>query len=632
LRNARARKACLIPFLAAACALPVVLAGAAGTAGAAETTQAPSLTNFGAAVDVNVINVEVYVTDRNGKRVTDLKREDFTVSEDGKPMEVTNFAAISAAGRAAAAASQARAPQPAAGPATSAAAAAPGLDPETALSLVVFVDDLHLRPENRTKAVEQIRAFLARSVRPGDRVMVAADGLGLRVLQPFTADQAAIDAALSRAEAVNSQGQMGDEARRSAFRTLMAMHSIRPCALENVRPLEAYASETRDEALRTVGALTVVINSLSGVPGHRALLFVSDGISVTPGEELFQAMSELCGGSMEPTGQSSGNADLEPNSAANRIAEKRGTEASSSADYAKYDPQQAALDAQRYSVAKRFEDLAAHASANRVTLYTLQASGLQGFAAGGADQDPGERRLLSSTVQQMQISNLRGTLTALAVDTGGRAMLDANDLGPELARMQEDFEAFYSLGYTPAHHGDGQRHKVEVKVKRPGLRLRYLPSYRDKPALEKAVDRTLAALLHGIEDNPLEIAVEVGEQGPGPAGTFAVPIRLRIPLHKLAILNHDEVFEGNLRLMVSTRDAEGRSAPVKQVAVPIRIPRKEVLNALGQFYVYTLTLQLPPGTHRVGLGVRDEIAATTSYLSQAVTVAATASAKAGVPN
>jgi VWFA-related protein len=596
--------ACYWLALGAASAVSVVSAQTAPPA-----APAISATSFGEVMEVDVVNVEVYVADRDGKRVTDLKREDFAVSEDGKPVEVTNFAVFSTS-RAVAAPAQAG-PATAAPGAASPAVPAPAPNPENALSLVVFLDDLHLRPEHRTKAVEQIRAFLARSVRPGDRVMVAANGLGMRLLQPFTEDRAAVDAALKKAEGVTAQGQLGDEARRSAFRTLYAMHSVNPCALENVRPIETYAAETRDEALRTVGALTVIINSLSGVPGHRALLFVSDGISVTPGEELFQALSELCGGSMEATELSSGNSDR-----ASRAADTG----------AKYNPQQAALDAQKYSVAQRFEDLAAHASANRVTLYTLQASGLQGFAGGaGADFDPGERRLLSSMVQQIQNSNLKGSLTALAVDTGGRAMLDANDLGPELARMQEDFESYYSLGYTPAHHGDGRQHKVEVKVKRPGLRVRYRPSYRDKPALEKAVDRTLTALLHGIEDNPLEVAVEVGEQTlDRDTGTWSVPVRLRIPLYKLAIVNQQEggSYRGRLRLLVATRDGKGGTSPVRQVEVPLEISRKEVLNALGQHYLYTLTLKMTAGEQRVAVAVRDELGAVTSYLSRDVTVGA----------
>jgi hypothetical protein len=69
-------------------------------------------------------------------------------------------------------------------------------------------------------------------------------------------------------------------------------------------------------------------------------------------------------------------------------------------------------------------------------------------------------------------------------------------------------------------------------------------------------------------------------------------------------------------------------SPVRQVAVPLQIPRKEVLTAMGQFYVYTLTLQLPPGRQQVAVAVRDDIAATTSYLSRAVTVGTTAAAAA----
>ena len=66
-------------------------------------------------------------------------------------------------------------------------------------------------------------------------------------------------------------------------------------------------------------------------------------------------------------------------------------------------------------------------------------------------------------------------------------------------------------------------------MKRPGLRVRYRPSYRDKPAVEKMVDRTLAALLHGIEDNPLDVAVEIGDLTPAEGGEYAVPYGSRSP-------------------------------------------------------------------------------------------------------
>src|SRR5215207_4678133 len=49
-------------------------------------------------IDTNLVQIDVVVTDKNGKQVIDLKPEDFEVSEDGKKRQVTHFSYI-AAGR-----------------------------------------------------------------------------------------------------------------------------------------------------------------------------------------------------------------------------------------------------------------------------------------------------------------------------------------------------------------------------------------------------------------------------------------------------------------------------------------------------------------------------------------------------
>ncbi len=262
----------------------------------------------------------------------------------------------------------------------------------------------------------------------------------------------------------------------------------------------------------------------------------------------------------------------------------------------------------------------AHANAQRVTLYTLQASGAAAPAASDASAGGTDRLFQFASIGTAQRASLQNSLHALADGTGGRAMLDVNDFKPELVRMREDFDSYYSLGFTPSHKTAGAEHKLEVRLKRKGAQLRYRESYRDKTPIERAVDRTLAALLYGIEDNPMKIEMELGEQAPGPAGTVTLPVRLRIPLSKVAVLRGDDVYEGNLRVMVATRSADGRSSAVKQVPVPIRIPHDEVLHALGQTYVYTLTLNLAPGEQTVAIGVRDDTSASSSYLSRTVTV------------
>ena len=57
----------------------------------------PAPPSFGETVEVNVVNVDVYVTDKNGHRVGGLKKGDFEVLEDGKTVVVSNFAEITPA-------------------------------------------------------------------------------------------------------------------------------------------------------------------------------------------------------------------------------------------------------------------------------------------------------------------------------------------------------------------------------------------------------------------------------------------------------------------------------------------------------------------------------------------------------
>ncbi|HEX4960802.1 MAG TPA: VWA domain-containing protein [Thermoanaerobaculia bacterium] len=600
----------------------------------AEKPRPASLTAFGEVVDVNVVNVDVYATDKSGKRVTDLKQSDFELLEDGKPVVISNFVPI-------------RVPGSTAEAAASAAPAAPaqeGLAARTGepWNLIIFVDNANISPAHRTRVFGQLREFLSHNLASGDRVMLVASDTVLKVWQPFTADFAALDSAFGEVGKLTAHGPEIDLQRQQAFRDMMTIQEISladptdpiPCPLNIVTPARDFSSLRRNEVKRSLSILTVLVNSLSGVPGRKAVLHVSDGIPAVPGEELFQFLSELCGGSGTAGIGNSGNGPT-----VNSGVERRtGLSAQKMDPYTVYDARewgprayqaasQAPSDAQAYSVAKDLAALVAHANAHQVTLYTLQASGLSGTEASDPSMGPGERLFQFPSIGSAQRASLQESLQTLAEGTGGRAILNANDLRPELAGLREDFSTFYSLGYTPAHNGDGKEHKLQVRVKRAGLRLRYRESYRDKPVMEKAVDRTLAALLYGIEDNPLQIGVEMGEQTPGASGSVSVPIQLKIPLHKLAILNHEQTYEGALRLLVATRGEDGRTAPVRQVTVPIKIPRKEVLNALGQFYVYTLTLELPPGSHKVAVGVRDEIAATTSYLSRSLKVGATAAAK-----
>ncbi len=586
---------------------------------------------FGEVVEVNVVNVEVYVTDKAGNRVTDLHKGDFQLFEDGKPVEISNFETVTGPPARDAAAE----PLPQGdSPVAKAAAKAP----EDAWKLVVYFDNQNIRPASRARAIGQLREFLTHQLAPGDRVMVVTNDFSLNVRLPFSNDPAAITQALDGLGKLSAQSEAITQDRRLAFQAMFNIQETAlldpeplPCPQSIASPAHSFASLRRQEVLRTINSLTLLVNSLSGVPGRKAVLHVSDGIPLNPGEEAFQFLFEICGGNStsgfssgeiggSSTAGGGGGGAPKPAGAAVNVNPYQLFDAREIGPAAYQAASQAHLDAQSYSVAKNLQALAAHANAQRVTLYTLQP-GLSAPETSNVEVGPAAERFFNfPSIGAVLRANNRDSLQLLADETGGRAILDANNFLPDLGRVRQDALSFYSLGFTPPHSGDAREHKLEVKVKRPGVRLRYRQSYRDKTPLEKVVDRTFAALLYGIEDNPLEISVEVGEQTPGPSGLTSVPVRLKIPLFKLAILNRDETFQGSLKLFVVTRSQDGGTSPVRQVAVPLNIPRKEVLRAMGQLYVYTLTLNLPPGEQKIALGVRDELASTASFLSRKVDV------------
>ena len=69
-----------------------------------------------------------------------------------------------------------------------------------------------------------------------------------------------------------------------------------------------------------------------------------------------------------------------------------------------------------------------------------------------------------------------GGLGALADATGGLFFRDANDIGRGVLRALEDQQGYYLLGYVPDEStftsGAPELHKLTVRVKRPGVRVR----------------------------------------------------------------------------------------------------------------------------------------------------------------
>ncbi len=525
-------------------------------------------------VDVNVVNVEVFVTDKKGNRVTGLKKKDFELYSEKKPIAITNFYAVEG-GLARTAAGEKISEEPDLDPRLRADPRRRRVPEEQRLHLVIYVDNLNLRPFNRNRALRYVRSFLRNRLRPGDEVMLVTYERALHVRHQFTSDPEIISSALYEVEEMSGMGVHADSDRRDILRDVYEADSM---GLVRGRATQ-YAESLYSDLRFTLDALKELVDTLAGLPGRKAVLYVSDGLPMRAGEDVFHALDDRF--------------------------------RSSSAD-------NFLMDGLRFDLSRDFQELTARANTHRVTFYTLDAAGLRTYSymdASNSSIGGGSR------IDQIHFTNIQSTLRLLAQETGGMVLLNTNNYGPLLDRVAEDFDTYYSLGFQPASAESGRYHRLEVQVKgRKGLVVRFRDGYRDKPVSTRMSEGTLAALHYGYQSNPLGVEIEVGEERDHSSGRFLVPVTVRIPIGKLSFLPQAEAQRGRLRLFVGAKDAEGGLAPIQDIPVPIDIPQADFERARAQFYEYSMTLMMRQGRQVVAVGVRDEIGAVNAFATRGVSI------------
>ncbi len=523
---------------------------------------------FAEVIDVNVVNVDVYVTGRDGKRVEGLGKDDFELLVDKNPVAITNFYAVEGGGVRSTEGVDTlpEAEQRTADPTP------PRLPEDQQLHLIVYVDNFNLHPFTRNRALGNVRTFLRSRLHAGDRVMLVSYDRSLHIRHPFTSDPDLIASALFELEELTGHAVHFDSERRDIMNEIYEAteaYQVRGRAAQ-------YAESLFSDMRFTLDALNEMVESLAGLPGRKGILYVSDGLSMRPGEDVFHAMSEHFQGESGVL-----------------------------------------LEGQRYDLSRNFQALTSRANANRVTFYALEAAGLRTYSymdASNASFNGG------SQVDQVHFNNLQSSLRFMAGETGGFAMVNTNDFGDVLDRMGDDFEHYYSLGFSPASTESGRYHRIEVRLKDKvrGLKVRHREGFRDKPVTTRMTDGTLAALNYGYERNPLGVELEFGERAPQDNGHYLVSLKVKIPIGALSFFPQTDQQRGKVRLYVGAMDSEGGVAPVQEVPVPIDIPQAQYEEARSKFYQYEMKLLMRTGRQVVAVGVRDDIGATSGFVSRGV--------------
>jgi VWFA-related protein len=486
---------------------------------------------FEETIEVNVVSLDVVVRDAAGNLVPGLTRADFRLFVDGKAVEITNFVALQTAPAASGEV------QPDAVAATP-AAQAPAPPPR---HVVLFVDNANMRMFDRNRILKQIRAFLAKALRPDDQVLLVTHDPGLHPHGWFPGEPAVLDPALdqmAREPVMNPLAQMGSESHAASVR------------------------ETYD-------SLHHLLVSLGGLDGHKVLIYVGNGLPTHLGRDSYGNLNSQ----QSATTQAFDTLDL--TSPMRRVI--------------------------------------ADANANLVTLYTLEASGLD---AGASAQQQTAGAPGAFAASRQAVIDRQDSLFNLARETGGRAALNGNDFSLDLGRIAEELDAAYSLGFTPARAGEGRSHSIRIEVDRPGVRLSYRSSFFDRTAQERLDSQVDAALIHGQSDNPLAATLKFGTPAPAERGHVLLPVQVRVPFNKLALIPRADGRHGQVEIVFGNLDAQGGMAPLHREQVPLRIPDADASNVLASNMGYDAKLVLAPGRQRLAFVVRDGLARISSCIIQ----------------
>ena len=497
--------------------LPLALAVGLSTPAAAQAPP-PAAARPSFPAQAEAVTVDVVVTDRDGAPVVDLKREDFTVSEDGAAQEIAAFDAVhrQAAGGGPAA------PTPAPRASSNREPAA-----RAASHFVVVFDELHLTLAEAVRARRAVADFLASGPADGDRVSLVGTAQGTRWTARMPAGRDTLLRALDRL-----QPRLVNETIRDRMSDYEAMRIDRdrdPTVLDVVmrrwldtgeltqdtaspgnaslsqsdqipgwrdavlsRAANAYArAAARNE--QTMGVVERSLAALAGERGRKSVVFASGGMIADP-----------------------------------RLSPYR----------------------EVLNVARRVN----------AAVYFLDARGLSA-AQSGMEGEVGTRTEFRDLGSWMTEARERGEGSrALAADTGGLSLADTNDLAGALARIGRESRSYYLLGYTPSNKAaDGRFRRIEVKVARPGLVVRarrgyYAPGPPDAKKASRPAEGRDAALQRALDapfdlsDVPLRAIADVGPSRE--AGKATVRLLVEADVRGFAFAEESGVARDTLELLL----------------------------------------------------------------------------------
>ncbi len=369
-------------------------------------------------VETNYIEVDAIVTDGRGNVVRDLKREDFTLFEDGKPQAVDAFAFIDI-------------PFERADPLLH---RDDEVDPDVFTNerdfegriYLIVLDSYHVAAVRTQQTRQVVRDFILNNVAANDSAAVVHVGR-TDISQEFTSNKRLLLRSVDKFMGQKLQSKV-----------LNKFENAQSAAASDLEPQDFDWNERIGNARATVASLGKLSGYMTGIQGRRkSVIFVSESFDFDT--------DDLVG--MSRTMSASDPAALALNST---------REALEIGDVVR--DMQATLEA---------------ATRGNIAVYSVDPRGL----VDASEDTIGIAGKVPTRAIAEEIRRSQGRLRTLSTDTGGTAIVSTNNFAAGFDRIVQDNSTYYMLGYRAQPKHDGKFHDITVKVTRPGVQIRARKGY-----------------------------------------------------------------------------------------------------------------------------------------------------------
>jgi VWFA-related protein len=524
----------------------------------------------------NLVSIDVIVRDKKGKFISDLKAEDFTISEDGIRQKVQFFdAPLSGADGA----NGADGPVKPGGVRVEPPAGAP----RNYVSLVMDSQTTDLT--NVKQVREGMIKYVREQVKDGDAVALLSVTNGLQMYQSFTQDKTKLLSALEKLGISSSAKSFEQKdnseninARRDELTTTATLPpgSINSPAggSESARAMIANTVLQQFIKLRNalslqqsrpvLAALAAICEGLRPIPGKKTLVLFSQGF-VTPAVLDWQVQSTI---------------DI----------------------------------ANRANVAIYIIDSAGLRAGAPQSGSLVPASPLAGVS-GITNQEQRIRAVGGETV----FDNARhegqnreyDILYRIAGDTGGKFLKGNNDIGQGLERINQEIQARYTLAYRSTNQNfDGTFRKVKIEVQRPGTQIVSRSGYYAIPPEEivllSPADKKLLSNFAAAESNPgLPLFVTLTSFR-AQEGLYTVPLAIELPPSAVTFDRKGDKHSMHLEVLGVLKAPPDKILSRLGGNFDVNLSANEYQSILTNNIFYRQDLQLTAGEYTIELVVRDK--------------------------